>query len=210
MSSCVIELSTLTVRYGRAVVLRDISTTIVGHGITLLLGDNGAGKSTLLRVISGLKRAASGTIKFLDQENRSRKAKVSLSCDTSMLYGALSVRENLELFCKLSPGTCSIEEEIERWQIFKLLGKRINQLSRGEQARVQLALAFAQSCDFILLDEPTNALDQPGRAALLSALKVPRSSSGIVVATHDAGFFTLFSPSVLTLRDGAIEAGSNG
>ena len=189
--------------------LRNVSTTLCANGLTLLIGDNGAGKSTLLRALSGLKRTTVGKVNFLDRDKRAKKAKVSFSADASMLYAALSVQENLKLFVSLTSGATLIDQEIERWQVSKLFKKRVSQLSRGEQARVQLALAFAQKCDFILLDEPTNALDSSARAALVSALSSIATTCGAVIATHEPDFFKQFNPRVLQLVNGSIAEGGS-
>lgn len=205
MSVPKVELSELCVRYGRSIVLQNISTCISAGELTLLVGDNGAGKSTLLRAICGLKRPASGTIKFGDRVNGAHNTRVSLSTDSAMLYSALSVRENLDLFCRLSQSKASLDQEINRWQILKLLSKRFSQISRGEQLRVQLALTFSICPDFILLDEPTNTLDRGARAVLLSAISTTRNNAGVVVATHEPDFFEQLKPRVLTLNGGRLK-----
>lgn len=202
------ELLDVTARYGNAAVLKNATIRFESHKLNLLVGPNGAGKSTLLRILAGLKGISKGSANFFDQTLKIAKPRISFCADSPMLYAAFSVHENLKLFAALADASTETELAVQKWQLNKILNRRVSELSRGERVRVQLALAFSVAADFILLDEPTNALDAAAREILRDEIAAHLQSSAIVIATHEPEFFANFPMNEVLLQNGQIVKGA--
>jgi branched-chain amino acid transport system ATP-binding protein len=160
-------LDDVSVRRGRAEVLRGISLTVESGEIVALLGSNGVGKSTTLRTISGLHRPASGGI-FLDGSGLSGlrpeavvRAGVAHVPEGRQVFGGLTVRENLELGARVrGPLTRDgLHQMVELFpQLEELLPRRAGVLSGGQQQMLAIARGLLSQPRFLLLDEPSLGL----------------------------------------------------
>jgi len=166
----------------------------VSRGETLaLVGPSGAGKTTVLRVVAGLLRPQSGSVRLgetvlLDTERGIDLApehrRVGYLFQEYALFPHLSVLGNVRFGVR---GNSRVDEFLERFRIDHLAGARVHELSGGERQRVALARALARDPSVLLLDEPLSALDTHTRAGvraelreLLGGLKLPT-----VLVTHD-------------------------
>ena len=162
-----------------------------------LMGDNGAGKTTLLRVLAGLTPPTSGrvTVAGLDAAEAGaalrRVVGVSLA-DERSFTSALSPLENLAFTGALhgfsrNAAIARAAELLARVGLADLDARRpIRELSTGMRQRVALARALLGDPRVLLLDEPTRAIDAPGRAALHNLLDETARGRTLVIATHDA------------------------
>jgi sulfonate transport system ATP-binding protein len=140
---------------GRTVeVLRDLDLTVPAREITVLLGRSGCGKTTLLRLIGGLEKADSGTIR------RPAGSRTAFVFQEARLMPWLTVEKNIAFGLKKKDIRC---EELDRLITMTGLDGFADalpgQLSGGMQQRAALARALAMKPDFILMDEPFAALD---------------------------------------------------
>jgi molybdate transport system ATP-binding protein len=166
----------------------------VSQGETLaLVGPSGAGKTTVLRVVAGLLRPQSGSVRLgetvlLDTERGIDLApehrRVGYVFQEYALFPHLSVLGNVRFGVR---GNSGVDGLLERFRIDHLAGARVHELSGGERQRVALARALARDPAVLLLDEPLSALDTHTRAGvraelreLLDDLKLPT-----VLVTHD-------------------------
>lgn len=181
----------------RSALLEDISISIESGELFGLVGPNGSGKSTLMRCLAGLRRPTSGrvTADGLDLGRMStrlrarRIAYVEQQADTT---DRLTVRDAVGLGRTpyLSPlrgwgddDESAVRHALDAVEMTAFADRLWHTLSGGEQQRVHIARALAQSPDLLLLDEPTNHLDirhQLSLMALVRALPVTR-----IVALHD-------------------------
>lgn len=166
-------------RFGHRSILSDIGFSVSPGETLILMGQNGAGKTTLLRVIAGLLRPSAGTIH--------RRGAVGMVSHHSMMYDALSARENLAFFAKLyglRPGK-RLGETLERVGLGRAMDQRVATFSRGMIQRLALARALLPEPAILLLDEPLSGLDDAG-AHLLGELLGEWASGGraVVVASH--------------------------
>ncbi len=156
--------------YGAIHALQGVSLTVAAGEVVTLIGSNGAGKSTLLRCISGLVRAAAGTIVFdktvrldLLPAHTIVAEGISQVPEGRMVFTNLSVRENLALGAYQRNDREEIRETLARvFALFPLLRERQGQsaatLSGGEQQMLAIGRALMARPQLLLLDEPSLGL----------------------------------------------------
>ena len=174
----------VTRRFGHRRVLSGVSLELKPGDALLLVGPNGAGKTTLLRVLAGLLRASAGRIE--------RRGRVGMVGHASMLYDALTARENLEFFATLydlsrSETKEKIGEASRLFGMGEYLDRSYQTLSTGMRQRVALARSFLNGASLLLADEPTRSLDLLARKELRGLFRKLVSEHGktVVLATHD-------------------------
>jgi heme exporter protein A len=157
-----------------------------------LFGPNGAGKTTLLRLLAGLLAPTSGTCRIGDtalRDGPAARALVGLISHSSMLYSALSARENVEFTARmygLTDPRAAADVALRTMRVADRGDTPVRALSRGLQQRVSIARAIVHQPRLILCDEPYTGLDAAGSAALTTALEERRASgAALVLVTHN-------------------------
>jgi len=164
-----LEIKSLTVRYGGAECLKDISFGVEDGEIVTIIGSNGAGKTTTLRTISGLKRAADGQIRFQGRRIDSLPAQEIVKMGIGHvpqgreLFPFMSVLENIKLGAYMEKDRRRINAGLDRlFGTFPVLKARKQQkagtLSGGEQQMLAIARALLGNPTLLLLDEPSTGL----------------------------------------------------
>ena len=152
--------------YGAIRALQDVSLKVPAGGIVTLIGSNGAGKSTTLRTISGLIRAASGTITYdgrrIDGLPAHRIVELGLCHvpEGRMVFANLTVEENLKMGAYLVREHAVVRQERDYvFSVFPRLAEREQQLagtlSGGEQQMLAIGRALMGRPKFLMLDEPS-------------------------------------------------------
>ncbi len=161
------EVQELTVYYGKARVLRDVSLNVDKREIVALIGPNGAGKTTLLRTVSGLVSAFSGRI-LLNDENvlgspsfEMAKKGIAHCSEGGKVFPGLTVLENLKIGAYLR--TDDIDDDFEYvFSLFPVLKMRQTQrardLSGGERIMLSISTGLMVNPTVLLIDEPTLGL----------------------------------------------------
>ena len=157
-----------------------------------LFGPNGAGKTTLMRVVAGLLRPTTGSVHVSGRSLRddaAARSQVGLISHQSMLYRALTARENVEFAAKMygvpNPKAAAMLA-LERMKILDRRETPVRALSRGLQQRVSIARAIVHDPRVVLLDEPYTGLDAAGGAALTEMLHLLRASgAALILVTHN-------------------------
>ncbi len=205
-------LENISKSYGTLDVLRGISLTFSPGERTLLLGANGAGKSTLLKICAGLMRADCGAVTGIS--HGTHPAQIGYMGHAPLLYGDLTVRENLVLWATmLSLPTSAVEESLHAWELLAHGNKRIDDLSKGLTARASLARAFLSRPKYLFLDEPTSALDERSLGLLnnnIDALAQHHSGNlTLVIATHDIARVLPRATRVVVIQEGTVADDTN-
>ena len=174
--------------------LFDNLTLALGRERTGVVGRNGSGKSTLLRAIAGEVEPVAGAIQSVGKVGMLRQA----THDGLTVSQALGVAEDLARLRRLEAGEGSpddaaladwtlearLEAALAQTGLAALpLDRRIAAFSGGERTRIALARLLVEGPDLLLMDEPTNNLDAPGRAVVARLLETWRG--GVVIASHD-------------------------
>lgn len=205
-----LEITALNKSYGSLQALKDLSFTVNAGELFGFVGSNGAGKTTAMRIAIGVLEADSGTVTFggkpMDLELRRR---VGYMPEERGLYPRMKVGEQLIYLAELhGMSKSAAREAMEYWtdrlEVAARRGDELQQLSLGNQQRVQLASALVHNPDLLILDEPFSGLD-PVAVDVMSNVLRERATEGVPV---------IFSSHQLDLverlcdRVGIISAGS--
>ncbi|MCX2727157.1 ABC transporter ATP-binding protein [Thermomicrobium sp. 4228-Ro] len=163
----VLEVRGLTKRYGRRVVLRDLSITLERGQVLGLLGPNGAGKTTAICALLGLVRPDAGEIRVLgiDARRAAHQAlrHVGALVESPTFYPYLSGWENLAILARLrSVPERQIAQALHLVGLPQAAHQRVGTYSLGMRQRLAIAAAILHEPALLVLDEPTNGLDPQG------------------------------------------------
>lgn len=157
-----------------------------------LIGPNGSGKTTLIRLLLGLIRPTSGTVRVLGQRMPDRRVAPSIGYMTqaSALYGELSIRENLSFFGALyglrrRGLQTRVEEVIKLVDLAERARSPVQTLSGGMRQRVSLACSLIHQPRLLFLDEPTVGIDPELRHTFWGYFaRLTQQGVTIIVSTH--------------------------
>ena len=213
-----LELQDIGIRYGENSVLRDISLSIPEGSTTVLIGPSGCGKSTLIRVINGLVRSDTGTVRFMGQEVNVSSApalrrRMGYVIQEGGLFPHLTAFGNVGIMARhLGWSRERIARRVEELTMLTrfpsdAMGRYPAQLSGGQRQRVALMRALMLDPVLLLLDEPLGALDPMIRYELQMDLRsvFQALKKTVVMVTHDLAEAAHFADQVVLLRDGGIE-----
>ena len=192
MTLPVVQAEGLVRTFGGRVVVDRVSFTLNGGDCLALFGPNGAGKTTLLRLIAGLLAPGQGSVHVNGvslKQGAEARAQVGLVSHASMLYGALTVRENVELTARLyglADPSAAAHDALALMRVEDRADAPARTLSRGLQQRVSIARAMVHSPRLLLCDEPYTGLDDAGTAALTDVLTERREAgAALLLVTHN-------------------------
>ena len=188
----VLQADGLTRSFGGRRAVHGVSLELDAGDCLALFGPNGAGKTTLLRLLAGLLKPTAGAARINGQLLRGdaeARAQVGFISHQSMLYGPLTVRENVELAARLygvrkpvAAATIALGE----MRVLDRAESPARSLSRGLQQRVSIARAMVHRPRVLLLDEPYTGLDALGAATLTEMLARLRGDGAtLVLVTHN-------------------------
>ena len=197
--------------------VNDISFSVEEGEILGLLGPNGAGKTTTIKMICGLLKPDSGRVlvKGVDNQRGRLRALRHLSAvleGNRNLYWRLSVRENMLYFA----GNRGVSARAARPKIDALLGRfyladkadeLVNNLSRGMQQKLAIAVALLAGTEVVLLDEPTLGLDVGTGLEVRALLReVAAEGRTIIISTHDMDVVQEFCRRTVIVSAGRVVA----
>ncbi|MDR2455542.1 MAG: ABC transporter ATP-binding protein [Deltaproteobacteria bacterium] len=192
-----VTLENLTVSYGRAKAVDNLSLAIDDGEFLVVIGPSGAGKTTLLKALAGLVPLAAGRILFGESDMGGvppERRDVGMTFEQYALYPNMTVRANIEHPLRAPREKLSESEIKERalsaagkLKIAHLLGRLPKELSGGQKQRVSMARALVRSPKVLLLDEPLSHVDAKIRQEMRLELARLREelSVTIVYVTHD-------------------------
>jgi ABC-2 type transport system ATP-binding protein len=186
-----IELSKVRKMYDQFVAVNDLSFNIEQGGVFGLLGPNGAGKTSTIRMMIGITAPDSGQINMFGKPfERKSLQKVGYLPEERGLYKKMKILDQLVFLGELHGMEASAARQAalswcKRLEIDAWLQKKVEELSKGMQQKIQFIAALLHDPDFIIMDEPFFGLD-PVNAALLKdvLLDLKKKGKTILFSTH--------------------------
>lgn len=205
-----VEAEALVRAFGPRRAVDGVSFAIDAGECLAVFGPNGAGKTTLLRVLAGLLRPTRGRA-FVSgvalPGGPEARRRIGFISHASMLYAALTARENVELAARLfgvADPRDAAARALDAMRMTPHADTAVRALSRGMQQRVSIARAMVHGPSVVLLDEPFTGLDASGAAALSNALGVLRASgAALVLVTHNLDEGLSLATHAAIMRGGA-------
>lgn len=200
--------------------LSNISLSINTGEMFFLIGRSGAGKTTLLKLISNMEPPSNGLIEVAGHDLRrlrgSKLAKlrqrIGVAYQDFKLLLDRTVAENIAISMEVSYKQPSqiqkrVKDLLEQLQLSDKHNTITGELSRGEQQRITLARAVANSPTLLLVDEPTGNLDAETTARVMQLLiKANNSGATVVIATHDESIFRNTRHRIMELQHGELHS----
>ena len=189
----VVSINNISKKYGKSIVLDNVSFDIPKGSIFGLVGRNGAGKTTLMRIITGLAEPTSGTysisgILSSDKKILSVRRRIGSIIESPAVFKNLSAYDNIKLQY-INLGMTSFDDIPELLELVELkdTGKKAaGKFSLGMRQRLGIAVALCGKPDILILDEPINGLDPQGiiqmREILLKICKERHTT--ILISSH--------------------------
>lgn len=205
-----IQLQNVTKRIKENTVLDNVSYTFKSGFVYGLYGQNGSGKTMLLRAISGLINLDSGSI-FIDGEKLHDKIEfppeTGIVIENMELLPECSAKRNLQMLAKIK--NIADEKDIifslERVGLDPDSDKKVKKISLGMKQRLNIAQAIFENQKIILLDEPTNALDEEAVQLIYKIIREEKSRGAtIIVATHHKEDLKEVCDVILKIAEGKI------
>lgn len=212
-----IQAQELSFSYENEPVLTNISFSIGAGELAALIGPNGSGKTTLLRILLGHLRPSAGEV-LLDSRRLQVYAPKQLAKTIAYVSQQTGLSFPLTAFELVSLGrfphasrfrfssadNLAVRRALEATHSLHLSERTFTTLSGGEQQKVLIARALAQSAGILLLDEPTVHLDLYHQLQILSALKrqCVEQQTTVLTVLHDVNLISLFADKALLLGSG--------
>lgn len=214
MARAALELQGLSKRYGDTTALDDVSFAVAEGQMFGFVGPNGAGKTTLMRIVLGVLAADSGEALWhgqpLDAESRRR---IGYMPEERGLYPKMRVLDQLLYLGRLhgmeeAAARESSSRWLERLGVQERAGDTVEQLSLGNQQRVQLAAALVHEPDLLVLDEPFSGLDPIGVDVLSKVLTGDARERGVPVifSSHQLDLVERLCDAVAIIQSGRLVA----
>ena len=202
-------------RFGKKVVLDNVTVEAPAGTLVALLGPSGSGKTTLLRIIAGLEVPDAGAVMYLDDDvtrQTARERNIGFVFQHYALFRHMTVRENVGFGLrvrKVGKGETvkRVDELLKLVQLAPWADRYPDQLSGGQRQRVALARALAPRPTVLLLDEPFGALDARVRQDLRRWLDDLHAELGVtsLLVTHDQEEALELANEVVVMHQGRVE-----
>lgn len=190
----VIEIDGVNKKIGSKQVIQDVSLSIGRGQVFALLGPNGAGKTTLIRIILGLLKAETGTIRLFGQELTAQSRsdlllRIGVQNDGN-LYENLTLEDNLALWGQIyGLDQATIQKRLaelkQKFHLEAYSNMPVGSLSKGNRQKVMLARAMFHNPEVLILDEPTTGLDPAAIDEFYDSIKTLKQEGvTIIMSTH--------------------------
>ncbi|HEU18703.1 MAG TPA: ABC transporter ATP-binding protein [Deltaproteobacteria bacterium] len=202
METPVIEFENVTFSYDGLPVLRDVSLMVEDRDFLAVVGPNAGGKTTILKLMLGLLKPRSGTVRVLGNSPESARKHIGYMPQYTSLDMMFPVNVlDVVLMGRLGENKLGFFRKRDRdiardsLQMVEMSGfddRPFSDLSGGQRQRVLIARALASNPEILLLDEPTSNIDVAVETGLFEILHELNQSKTIVLVTHDLGFVSSF------------------
>ena len=207
----VIETRALSKRYGRKLALDNLDLRIPRGRIHAIVGANGAGKSTLFRILMGFMPPTAGEARILGKDSQ------QLTPADRARIGFVNEEHTLANWMRVSQVAAMQKHQYPRWNqqaydsvighYHVLPEQKVGQLSRGERAGFNLALALAQKPELLVLDEPTLGLDVVAKRAFLESLLYSNAADDctVIYCSHQMEEIERVADNLIILERGQLK-----
>ena len=207
MKDLIVDIRNVYFAYNGQTVLEDVSLDIRQRDFIAMIGPNGGGKTTLLKLVLGLLKPGSGSIRILGGSTEKASHHIGyVSQDVHINRGFPITAIDVVLMGNLGPdkrwgrSTARDRREaldaLERMEIESFADSKIGELSGGQRQRVFIARALVTKPKVLLLDEPTASIDARGQAEFYRLLKELNEDISILVVSHDLVAISTYVKSV--------------
>lgn len=207
----IIQTIALSKRYDRKLALDHLNLAIPRGRIHAIVGANGAGKSTLFRILLGFLAPSSGQARILGRDSQ------HLTPDDRSRIGFVNEEHTLPGWMRVAQVTAMQRRQYRRWSQAAFDGvighyhvlpeQKVGQLSRGERAGFNLALALAQGPELLVLDEPTLGLDVVAKRAFLESLMYSNAAGEctVIYCSHQMEEIERVADNLIILERGQLK-----
>ncbi len=206
-----IEITNYTKTINKNIVLDNINFNFNKGKIYGLVGKNGSGKTMLIRAICGLITADKGEISIngLKVGNGIYPKSIGIVIENINLFDYLSAYENLKILNNISKNkidNINIKMWLKKFNLDENDRRNIKKYSLGMRQKVSLIQAFMNKPELIILDEPTNALDEDSIKILTDTIKETNKNENttFIIASHDKENLYNLCDEIIEMRDGRI------
>lgn len=223
-----LEVRNLVKKYGEKTVVNNLSFKMDKPGVYALLGTNGAGKTTTIRIILGMLSYDSGQVLWNDEPLKPMELNLGYLAEERGLYPKFTLMDQLLYFAKLKKVPKSVAKErikywAERLEVTEYLyqppqakksafgGKKkakektADQLSKGNQQKIQLMAALLSDPEFIVLDEPLSGLDPVNTDLFKGIIKeLIDSNKYVIMSSHQMSTIEEFCKDITILNRGNV------
>ena len=210
-----IEAKNLSKNYGKQSAVQDLNFRLEQGQIVGFLGPNGAGKSTTLKMLLGLISPSEGSVQIDGKDPQDQaielKKQIGYLAENNPLYPEMYVREFLAFIGnihQLQHLDKRIQEVIEWVGLQTEAHKKIQELSKGYQQRVGIALAIIHDPKILILDEPTSGLDPNQRDEIRNLIKSLQKDRIILFSSHILSEVEAICDRVLLINHGKLVSDS--
>lgn len=208
----ILECKNLKKNIGKKEILKNVSLEICEGDILGFIGPNGAGKTTTIKLILGLQKITSGTVKIngFSVQNEFEKAikRVGTIVENPDLYMYMSGYENLKMISNLYDGITKerIEEVIKLVGLENRIKDKVSKYSLGMRQRLGIAQAILHKPNLLVLDEPTNGLDPEGIKQVKDLLTklAKEEKMAILISSHNLLELESFCNKITIIKNGEI------
>ena len=178
MTKDVVEMRGVSRNYRRQYAVREIDLTLEAGECVALVGHNGAGKTTMIKMMLGLVRPSSGSVRVLGEDPAGGAAirarlEIGYLPENVALHPTMTGVETLAFYARLKrQPVASIAPMLERVGIAEAARRRVGEYSKGMRQRLGLAQALIGSPRALLLDEPTSGLDPARRSTSMRSFGI--------------------------------------
>jgi len=194
--------------YKETTALGDVSLTLERGEVVGLFGANGAGKTTLLKAILGLLKPDTGWVQLDETELSSASfEKLSYITEEGSFFPDLTLSAHAEFYMEMLP-RFNVERYNRLLDFFQLNPeKKARTFSRGQRAKIEIAIGMSRGADFILMDEPFMGKDIFTRRDFLKLMiAMLEPHEGVIIATHQTEEIAMFITRAVIMHQGRIVA----
>ena len=195
-------------KYGNKTVVDNLSFEMNEPGVQALLGTNGAGKTTSIRIILGMLAADGGTVTWDGKQFLAAEKPIGYLAEERGLYPKYKIIDQLVYFCTLKgmskdSAVKTLDYWFDRLKVSEYKTKRADQLSKGNQQKIQLIAALAPNPELIVLDEPLSGLDPVNAELFKSVIREEiKKNKYIIMSSHQMSTIEEFCKNIVMLNKG--------